>query len=280
MKQSSFARWQANYVIGDSGLAELARCCKQLRRIRIEQCGDYDEITDEGVVTQEGLISISQGCAKLEYIAVHVYDITNAALRQIGANLKHLRDFRLRLLPNKTNITDLPIDDGVGALLEGCENLRRLALYLRPGGLTDAGLRYIGRHSPNVRWLLLGNVEVTDEGLLILSNGCPMLQKLEIRKCKLLSEHALAQAATRFAAETGSFRYMWVQDYKEPSSGRHLLSMRPQDRWNVELIPSFITVDLDQAGQLIPVDHAAQVLLYRSFAGRRADCPKNIKTSN
>jgi len=194
--------------------------------------------------------------------------------------LKHLCDFRLTLLHYKLNITDLPIDDGVGALLEGCKNLRRLALYLRPGGLTDAGLRYIGRHGPNVRWLLLGNVEVTDEGLLQLSNGCPVLQKLEIRSCKLLSEHALAQAATRFAAETGSLRYMWVQDYRDSSSGRHLLSMRPQDRWNVELIPSFITVGENQQGQLIPVDQAAQFLLYRSFAGRRADCPKNIKTSN
>jgi len=71
-----------------------------------------------------------------------------------------------------------------------------------------------------------------------------------------------------------------VQNYRESSSGRHLLAMLPKDRWNVELIPSFITVGHNQQGQLIPVDHAAQFLLYRSLAGWRADCPGSITASN
>jgi len=140
-------------------IAVLARCCKQMRRLRIEVAADYVEREDrDGIVTQTGLIDISQGCPKLEYMYVHVYDITNAVLRIIGAYLKILCDFHLTLL---------------------CQE--RFALYKIPGGLTDAGLRYIGQHSPNVRWILLGNVSVTNEGLLEFSNGCPMLQKLEIR---------------------------------------------------------------------------------------------------
>jgi len=87
---------------------------------------------------------------------VHVYDITNAALRKIGAHLKNLCDFRLTLL---------------------CQE--RFALYQIPGGLTNAGLRYIGQHSPNVRWILLGNVSVTDEGRLEFSNGCPCFRNLK-----------------------------------------------------------------------------------------------------
>ena len=34
------------------------------------------------------------------------------------------------------------------ALLRGCDKLRRFALYLRRGGLTDVGLGYIGQYSP------------------------------------------------------------------------------------------------------------------------------------
>lgn len=70
-----------------------------MRRLRIEVAADYVEREDgEGIVTQTGLIAISQGCRKLEYMYVHVYDITNAALRKIGAHLKNLCDFRLTLL--------------------------------------------------------------------------------------------------------------------------------------------------------------------------------------
>lgn len=126
-----------------------------------------------GLVSHRGLIALAQGCLDLEYVAVYVSDITNTCFEYIGTYLKNLSDFRLVLLDREETIADLPLDNGVRALLQGCHKLRRFALYLRPGGLTDVGLSYIGRYSPNVRWMLLGSVGQSNEGLLEFSRGCP-----------------------------------------------------------------------------------------------------------
>ncbi|CAI8586262.1 unnamed protein product [Vicia faba] len=254
---------ESRNVIGDRGLEVLARCCKKLKRLRIERGDDDQALEDEdGIVSQRGLIALSHGCPELQYMAVYVSDITNASLEHIGTHLKNLCDFRLVLLDREERITDLPLDNGVRALLRGCEKLKRFALYLRPGGLTDVGLGYIGQYSPNVRWILLGYVGETDAGLLEFSKGCPSLQKLEMRGCSFFSEYALAVAATRLT----SLRYLWVQGYGASTSGLDLLAMaRPY--WNIELIPSRRVTDNH---------HPAHILAYYSLAGPRSDFPNTV----
>uniref|UniRef100_A0A5B6ZAC6 Putative RNI-like superfamily protein n=1 Tax=Davidia involucrata TaxID=16924 RepID=A0A5B6ZAC6_DAVIN len=245
-------------VIGDRGLEVLARCCKRLRRLRIERGADEQGMVDEeGVVSQRGLIALAQGCLELEYLAVYVSDITNASLECIGSYLKNLCDFRLVLLDQEERITDLPLDNGVRALLRGCHKLRRFALYLRPGGLTDLGLSYIGQHSLNVRWMLLGYVGGSDAGLLEFSKGCPSLQKLEMRGC-CFSEHALAIAVLQLT----SLRYLWVQGYRESATGHDLFAMaRPF--WNIELIPARL-------------GDPSHIIAYYSLAGQRTDFPDTV----
>ncbi|KAJ4720002.1 Coronatine-insensitive protein 1 [Melia azedarach] len=259
-------------VIGDRGLEVLARSCKRLKRLRIERGADEQGMEDEeGLVSQRGLIALAQGCLELEYIAIYVSDITNASLEYIGANLKNLCDFRLVLLDREEKIADLPLDHGVRALLMGCEKLRRFGLYLRQGGLTDMGLRYIGEYSQNVRWMLLGCVGETDEGLIAFSRGCPNLQKLEMRGCSF-SEHALATAVMQLT----SLRYLWVQGYRASKDGRDLLRMvRPF--WNIELIPPRLVADTDQLGEPIVVEHPAHILAYYSLAGQRTDFPVTVR---
>lgn len=263
---------ESRNVIGDRGLEVLARCCRRLKRLRIERGDDDQGMEDEeGVVSQRGLIALSHGCPELEYLAVYVSDITNASLEHIGTHLKKLSDFRLVLLDREEKITDLPLDNGVRALLRGCDKLRRFALYLRPGGLTDVGLGYIGQYSPNVRWMLLGYVGETDAGLLEFSKGCPSLQKLEMRGCSFFSEYALAIAATRLT----SLRYLWVQGYGASPSGRDLLAMaRPY--WNIELIPSRRVVVNNQQEEPVVVEHPAHILAYYSLAGPRTDFPDTV----
>ncbi|XP_012459437.1 coronatine-insensitive protein 1 [Gossypium raimondii] len=253
-------------VIGDRGLEVLARSCKRLKRLRIERGADEQEMEDEeGVVSQRGLMALAQGCLELEYLAVYVSDITNASLQYIGTYLKNLCDFRLVLLDREERITDLPLDDGVRDLLRGCEKLRRFALYLRPGGLTDVGLGYIGQYSPKVRWMLLGYVGGSDVGLLEFSKGCPSLQKLEMRGC-CFSEHALAASVMQLT----SLRYLWVQGYRASESGRDLLAMaRPF--WNIELIPARRIVGEDAV-----IEHPAHILAYYSLAGPRTDFPESV----
>lgn len=200
---------QARNVIGDKGLEILGHNCKKLKRLRVERGSDEQDLEDEGgLVTQCGLMALAQGCLDLEYVAVYVSDITNAALDCFGTYSKNLFDFRLVLLDREHPVPDLPLDNGVRALLRGCEKLRRFALYLRSGGLTDVGLGYIGQYSQNVRWMLLGRVGQSDSGLIELSKGCLSLNKLEIRDC-WFSECAVAHAVLNLT----SLKYLWVQSW-------------------------------------------------------------------
>lgn len=262
---------QTRNVIGDRGLEVLARFCKRLRRLRIERGADEQDMdNEEGVVTHTGLVRLALGCPELEYLAVYVSDIANASLEFIGTHLKNLCDFRLVLLDRGERISELPLDNGVRALLQGCNKLRRFALYLRPGGLTDVGLGYIGKHSPNVRWMLLGNVGESDAGILEFSRGCPSLQKLEIRCC-IFSEHALATAALQLT----SLKYVWVQGYPASETGHDLLAMaRPF--WNIELIPARQVVVADPLGESVVKEDPAHILAYYSLAGQRTDFPDTV----
>ncbi|KAL6620332.1 hypothetical protein ACP70R_035471 [Stipagrostis hirtigluma subsp. patula] len=259
-------------VIGDRGLGVVADTCKKLQRLRIERGDDDPGLQEEqGGVSQEGLTAIAVGCRELEYIAAYVSDITNGALESIGTFCKKLYDFRLVLLDREERITDLPLDNGVRALLRGCTKLRRFALYLRPGGLSDAGLGYVGQYSGNIQYMLLGNVGETDDGLIHFALGCANLRKLELRSC-CFSERALALAIQQMP----SLRYVWVQGYKASQTGRDLMLMaRPY--WNIEFTPP----SPENADRLMedgepPVDSQAQILAYYSLAGRRLDYPRSV----
>lgn len=256
--------------IGDRGLEILAHSCKHLKRLRIES--GIDEVDDEGgLVTQRGLTALAEGCLELEHLAVYMSDITNAALESIGTHSKNLFDFRLVLYAGEAVYTDLPLDNGVRALLMGCQKLRRFALSLRPGGLTDVGLGYIGQYSQNIRWMLLECVGQSDAGLIQLAKGCPSLQKLEIGDCSF-SGHAIAAAVMHLT----SLRYFWVKGYRGSDSGQELLAMaRPF--WNIELIPAQRLRIKDQLGGInMSREYPAYVFAYYSLAGPRTDFPNTV----
>ncbi|KAJ6726955.1 F-BOX/TPR REPEAT PROTEIN POF3 [Salix purpurea] len=260
-------------VIGDRGLEALARSCKLLKRLRIERGADEQGMEDvDGRVSHRGLIALAQGCLELEYIAVYVSDISNAALEHMGTYSKNLNDFRLVLLEQEERITDLPLDNGVRALLRGCEKLQRFGLYLRPGGLTDVGLGYIGQYSRQVRWMILGSVGESDEGLLAFSRGCPSLQKLEMRAC-CFSESALARAALQLT----SLRYLWVHGYRETSTGHRDLLTMVRPFWNIELIPSRKVETVNHVGEKTVAENPAHILAYYSLAGLRTDFPDTVR---
>lgn len=251
-------------MVGDRGLEVVAQTCRKLQRLRVERgADDQGGVEDEqGRVSQVGLISIARGCPDLEHLAVHVSDITNTALESIGTYSKNLFDFRLVLLDREATITELPLDHGVRALLRGCTKLGRFSLYLRPGGLSDTGLGYIGECGRNVRYMLLGNVGESDRGLMLFAGGRPNLQKLELRSC-CFSERALALAVLRLP----SLRYIWVQGYQATPDGSDLAAMvRPF--WNIEFISPNSESDADAQ---------VQILAYYSLAGRRTDCPPYIR---
>ncbi|KAI5079559.1 hypothetical protein GOP47_0005038 [Adiantum capillus-veneris] len=107
-------------AIGDEGLEVIASKCKNLRWLRVER-GDRD--VQQGFVTQRGLISVAMNCHLLEYIAVYVTDINNAALKTVAENCPNLKDFRLVLLDEDNVVSDYPLDDG-GRVTKGSRSLR------------------------------------------------------------------------------------------------------------------------------------------------------------
>ncbi|KAJ3703387.1 hypothetical protein LUZ61_007092 [Rhynchospora tenuis] len=260
-------------VIGDRGLEVVSNTCKRLRHLRVER-GDDDpgQQNEQGRVTQAGLMSVAVGCRELEYIAIYASDISNAALEAFGTFSSNLRDFRLVLLDSEENITDLPLDNGVRALLRGCSKLGRFAFYLRPGGLSDVGLGYVGEYSGNIRYMLLGNVGESDMGLMRFAMGCKKLVKLELRSCCWFSEHALALAMLQLP----SLRYVWVQGYIASLDGEGLREMRRR-YWNIEFIPPEIeeSEEASEEGRATLVTQP-QLLAYYSLAGQRMDHPEYV----
>ncbi|KAH7425767.1 hypothetical protein KP509_11G069800 [Ceratopteris richardii] len=237
-------------AIGDEGLDVIASHCKKLRWLRVER-GDRE--VQQGFVTQRGLISVALNCHQLEYIAVYVTDINNAALKTIAANCPNLTDFRLVLLDEDNEVADFPLDDGVRDLMQSCPGIHHFALYLRPGFLTDKGMEVIGMYGGNLKWTLFGLLGESDRGIELFAKGCPKLKRLEIRDC-VFSERAIASAVQEMEA----LNYVWVQGYNSTGTGRDLLPLT-RKYWNVELIDE--------------PDAPAQFVAYRCLSGKRTDAP-------
>nr|GEY18790.1 ACT domain-containing protein [Tanacetum cinerariifolium] len=163
-------------------------------------------------------MALAQACPNLDDLDVQLLDISNEALECVGAHLNDLRDFRI-LLGMHEGITDLPLDNGVRAMLMGCTKLERLDLKLCLGGLTDVGLGYIGEYGHNLRHLSLSYTGESDTGLLELSKGCPKLRKLKLNGCPF-SEQAIATFVFNI---NHSLRYIWVKRH----SGTDLVLTRP-----------------------------------------------------
>ncbi|KAI3838142.1 hypothetical protein MKX03_000660 [Papaver bracteatum] len=271
-------------LIGDQGLELLSQNCKRLKKLRIELGADDEQGIEEGqgVVTHRGLSALAQGCVELEHLTVYVSDITNEPLELMGMHWKNLCDFRLILHDRGRMMTELPLDNGIRALLKGCPTLTRLSLYLCTGGMTDLGLGYIGQYGHNVRSFMLGNVGQSDAGLLEFAKGCPKLQKLEMR-CGYFSERAVSLATTRLP----SLRLIWWQGYKTSGRPSDLLTMvRPF--WNIEYSPPRQDVVTDEEGQVVRdeegqeavIKHPPQLLAYYSLAGERTDYPDTVIPMN
>ncbi|PWA35789.1 hypothetical protein CTI12_AA606180 [Artemisia annua] len=180
-------------ICGDRGLQVIVQVCKKLRKL-----------SHLGRVTHMGLISLAQGCCNLEYLHVTLTSITNEALECIGTHLKNLGDLFL-ILGKQDGITDLPLDNGVRGMLNGCNKLERLDIRLCPGGLTDMGLGYIGKYGHNLKYLILENIGESDAGLVELSKGCPKLRKLEMQSCPFN-----VQSIASYVFKIRSLRYLWV----------------------------------------------------------------------
>ncbi|CAH9129897.1 unnamed protein product [Cuscuta epithymum] len=164
----------------DEGLKAVAETCKDLRELRVFP-RNADEDAD-GPVSEIGLVAVSEGCKKLNYILYFCQRMTNAALLTFSQNLPDIVVFRLCIMGRHRPdpVTGEPMDEGFGAIVKHCKNLTRLSIS---GLLTDQVFSYIGEYGKLVRTLSIAFAGDSDLGLKYVLEGCPKLQKLEVRDC-------------------------------------------------------------------------------------------------
>ena len=81
---------QTRNTLGDEAMETIARSCKELQKLRVED-------NETGAITQRGLVAVAQGCANLVQLIVFVASISNAALAMVGQGCPHLTDFQIVL---------------------------------------------------------------------------------------------------------------------------------------------------------------------------------------
>ncbi|KAG6524615.1 hypothetical protein ZIOFF_014550 [Zingiber officinale] len=252
--------------IGDKGLAAVASACKELQELRVFP----SDISGTGTaaVTEEGLVAISSGCPKLNSLLYFCHQMTNAALITIANNCPHFTRFRLCILdPRKPDpITNHPLDEGFGAVVKSCKDLKRLSLS---GLLTDKVFLYIGMYAARLEMLSIAFAGESDKGMVYVLNGCKNLKKLEIRDSPF-GDAALLENVGKYE----TMRSLWMSSCDVTLGGCRALATK-MPRLNVEVIN-----EMDENDEMVenPSDmhRVEKMYVYRSLTGPRNDAPEFV----
>lgn len=246
--------------IGDKGLGVVAATCKDLQELRVFP----GEVMNGGAsaVTEEGLVLISFGCPKLKSLLYFCHQMTNAALITVAKNCPHFTCFRLCILTLRKPdpVTQQPLDEGFGAIVQSCKNLRRLSLS---GLLTDRVFLYIGMYAECLEMLSVAFAGESDKGMAYVLNGCKNLKKLEIRDSPF-GDAAVLEDVGKYE----TMRSLWMSSCDVTlGGGRSLAAKMP--RLNVEVMEGQNKMDEDS-------DKLGHMYAYRSVAGPRDDAPNFV----
>ncbi|XWS23951.1 hypothetical protein CRYUN_Cryun28dG0059800 [Craigia yunnanensis] len=245
--------------IYDEGLQAVAATCKELRELRVFPI-DVREDSD-GPVSEVGLQAISEGCRKLQSILYFCQRMTNAAVIAMSKNCPDLVVFRLCIMGRRRpdHVTGEPMDDGFGAIVMNCKKLTRLAVS---GLLTDKAFNYIGKYGKLVRTLSVAFAGDGDMGLKYVLEGCPQLQKLEIRDSPF-GDAALRSGLHHYY----NMRFLWMSSCRLTRQGCQEIA-HAMPRLMVEVIRSANEEKMD--------DLVETLYMYRSLEGPRNDAPKFV----
>jgi transport inhibitor response 1 len=251
--------------IEDVGLEALAACCKDLTELRVFPSDPFAAEPNVSL-TERGLVSVSEGCPKLQSVLYFCRQMTNAALVTVAKNRPSMTCFRLCIIePQAPDYQTLqPLDLGFGAIVENYKDLRRLSLS---GLLTDRVFEYIGTYGKKIEMLSVAFAGDSDLGLHHVLSGCERLCKLEIRDCSFGDKALLANAA-----KLETMRSLWMSSCSVSFGACKLLGQK-MPRLNVEVI--------DERGppesrpESCPVE---KLYIYRTIAGPRLDMPGFVRT--
>ncbi|CAL5325480.1 protein AUXIN SIGNALING F-BOX 2-like [Camellia sinensis] len=252
--------------IGDKGLCVVASTCKELQELRVFPSDLHG--VGHAAVTEEGLVAISSGCPKLHSLLYFCQQMTNAALITVAKNCPNFTSFRLCILnPTKPDhVTQQPLDEGFGAIVQSCKGLRRLSLS---GLLTDQVFLYIGMYAEQLEMLSVAFAGNSDKGMLYVLNGCKKLKKLEIMDSPF-GDVALLTDVGKYE----TMRSLWMSSCEVTLEGCKTLAKK-MPSLNVEII--------NESGQIeaaIPDERqkVEKMYLYRTLVGPRGDAPDFVWT--
>lgn len=251
--------------IEDSGLEALAASCKDLRELRVFPSEPFNREPNVSL-TEQGLVSVSEGCPKLQSVLYFCRQMSNAALVTIARNRPNMTRFRLCIIePHCPDYLTLePLDTGFGAIVQHCKDLRRLSLS---GLLTDRMFEYIGTYAKKLEMLSVAFAGDSDLGLHHVLSGCNSLRKLEIRDCPFGDEALLANAA-----KLETMRSLWMSSCSVSFGACKLLGQK-MPRLNVEVMDE--RGHPDKRPESCPVE---KLYIYRTVAGPRFDMPGFVWT--
>ncbi|KAM7276745.1 hypothetical protein ACFE04_018611 [Oxalis oulophora] len=249
--------------IEDSGLEALSASCKDLVELRVFPSDPFG-IEPHVSLTERGLVSVSEGCPKLQSVLYFCRQMSNAALLTIARNCPNFTRFRLCIIEPRTPdyLTLEPLDVGFGAIVENCKDLQRLSLS---GLLTDRVFEYIGNYAKKLEMLSIAFAGDSDLGLHHVLSGCESLRKLEIRDCPFGDKALLANAA-----KLETMRSLWMSNCSVSYEACKLLGQK-MPRLNVEVIDE--RGPPDSRPESSPVE---KLYIYRTVAGPRTDMPNFI----
>lgn len=258
---SSCHRLQRLWVmdsVEDGGLQEVASTCKELQELRVFPTDMEGE--GGGSVSEEGIVAISRGCPKLTSVLYFCGRITNAGLAIVASNCSQLTCFRLCILDplRPDHATKEPLDEGFGAIVKSCKNLKRLSLS---GLLTDKVFSYIGMYAKQLEMLSLAFAGKSDLGMQRILEGCSKIRKLEIRDSPF-GDRALLFDMRKYE----SMRSLWMSSCEVTEKGARVLA-KAMPSLNVEIIHDEATTAELRA-----------LYVYRSVAGQRPDAPPFVVT--
>ncbi|XP_004299699.1 PREDICTED: transport inhibitor response 1-like protein [Fragaria vesca subsp. vesca] len=243
----------------DEGLKAVAATCKELRELRVFPVNAREDT--EGPVSEVGLQAISEGCRKLQSILYFCQRMTNAAVIAMSKNCPDLVVFRLCIMGRHRpdHATGESMDEGFGAIVMNCKKLTRLAVS---GLLTDQAFSYIGQFGKLVRTLSVAFAGDSDMGLKYLLEGCPKLQKLEIRDSPF-GDSALRSGLHHYY----NMRFLWMSSCLLTREGCQDVA-QALPRLVVEVMKSD---EEEETGEYVDI-----LYLYRSLEGQRDDIPKFV----
>ncbi|GFQ01109.1 protein auxin signaling F-box 3 [Phtheirospermum japonicum] len=252
-------------TIGDKGLGAVASTCKELQELRVFPSDLYG-VGNAGV-TEEGLVAISAGCPKLNSILYFCQQMTNAALITVAKNCPNFIRFRLCTL-NPTipdAVTNLPLDEGFGAIVQSCKGLKRLSVS---GLLTDQVFLYIGMYAEQLEMLSIAFAGDSDKGMLYVLNGCKKMKKLEIRDSPFGNLALLADVG-----KYETMRSLWMSSC-EVTFGACKTLAEKMPRLNVEIINEGDEIECSPDDR----HRVEKMYLYRTLVGPRRDAPDFVWT--